>query len=180
MAGNRTHSIISGNKGLYVVVKDTTTWDVYTDNGIDINNDYVGGTIIITNSELDIATYTLGPNDMISLRDVNGLVLEPADFSGLTSSIFEDGRYDISTTIEFTGDILLSCITDNVFYGEALNKISKVIINSNWKDAFGDRSVYKDNSIKLKSWYDSVVMANELGLIDEAERILNVINRVVK
>ena len=184
MANFRTHTIDGGLGGSYLILKDMTPDSLYIENGVDIINDtFILGELIITDSEEVQHTVQFDYSDFLDSRGLSGLKIDSSDFSPSLPSI-ADGRYTSVYNTSFsqnggeTTDEYLSEL-DSVLYGNTTASVIQLIMDSNWKTSYGDRTANSSNSIKVKSWYDSVVMANNTGLISEAERILIALQRIL-
>ena len=165
-----SHKVEEGVLGNSLIVYDTTTLQEYEDAGIDIETDIVSITFTITVNGVDYSEDISGK--MGNLRDGNGLEIQAADILG---SQFKDGVYD--TTLEIVEN---STGSDNtrtseytvVFYEIIKYKVISGLKNTDWKEYFGCYTSKLKTPLRCYNWLLNLEYTSELGLYNDAERIL--------
>lgn len=175
---NRTHSVNVSIDGAYIILKDTTPLSDYTDNSLDVDT--------VTAINFNIKKYGddewLWTHDLIAsksdLRDVNGLKVYSASI-GL-GDVFTDDLWVSKMTYVIDGDDYDSDNND-FLYPAVTNKVAIALISSDWKDSFNYKSktTYSKYALKLKSWLDQLSLANEKGLLEEGQTLLNSLKTIL-
>lgn len=192
MSNFRTHNLVGGIDGLYIKLYDTTINSTYVTNDVDILTGITGGELTITDVVTD-ATYntTLSIEQVLESRSSAGCLIPTSDFTpSIVNSIssgggFDDSLYSTEYTInavKISNPLTPTTSTSTMsvlFYGIIDIKIKRSIINTAWKVVYSGKSLYYDNALKLKSWFDNMKTANELGFNSEALRLLNALKKVV-
>jgi len=178
MALARTHSVDLSVDSTYIVLKDTTLLSDYTDEGLDPST----ATEIIFSIKKDsdatwiyTGSILLGIDD---LRDVNGLKITGTEL-GIGATITDDLWVSEMTYTIDGGDYLSN---DNSFLiSDTINKVAIAVISGDWKDSFNYRSktTHSKYALKLKSWLDQLVLADENGLLVEGKALLSSLKSIL-
>lgn len=191
-----SHKITGGIDGLYVVVHDNTSTSEYiNESGVTQMSDIVfsTGTLSIidvnTNIQYDCELTESDFNDMF--YGVNGAIIDVSRIGSPALSVIADGMYNSSLIMNFTMPSLIdeqgmfpmfdreSTTSSDVFYGVIQKKLMTTVISTAWKIVYSNKNPYYDNSLKLKSWFDNMKIAQDLGFYSESLRLLKALQKVL-
>jgi hypothetical protein len=162
---------------------DTTTLQDYIDNGIDIDTDIVSVTLKLVD-DITSTEYTYdATSSFSSMRDAGGLTVSALDFS-YPSEKFTDDLYNIKIDLvenSTGGSITYTSETNQFFYAQVKNGVVETVVKSDWRTVFdmNSRSSRSKTWLKLKSWLDSLIIADEQGFLTEGKKILNALKIIV-
>lgn len=166
-----SHNVKEGELGNSVVVYDTTTLQEYSDLGIDIDTDIVSVTFTITVDGVDYSEDVT--SNLSDLRDGNGLVLSASELVGKQ---LKDGVYDTSLEIieDSTGSNVTRTSDLTVVFHEIIKyKVISALKDTDWKEYFGCYTNKLKTPLRCYNWLLNLEYTSELGLYEDAERILN-------
>ena len=175
MALTTSHKITGSINGSYIIFEDTTLASDYVAEGIDTSTDVTSVDITIT---LETVDYVFNSTQIQAQSFVDSdLKLTPADF-GL--STFEDNLYDVSIILNVTSGLgSYTSTSSTVLYGIVEQSALAYILNTDWKAVYRDITIYFDNSLKIKSWLNSIKLSNEFNLPSEGYRILKSLQKAL-
>ena len=185
MSDSRTHNIVGGTDGLYITLFDTTSNDYYTANDINIVSGVDGGQVVLQNVSTGISySADLTEAVVIESRSVAGTIVPVSAFTP-SIAVLPDTLY--STYYIINAEKISSPATivelpsskTVIFYGVSDVKIKRSIIGTAWKTVYSGKSPHYDNSLKVKSWFDNMKIANDLGYTGEALRLLEALKKVI-
>lgn len=184
MALTLTHEAFASVDSTSLVLKNTTPISEYTDNIPAITNESELSTAT-TAITIDIVSddYTFDYNATITsekdnLRSANGAYLNISNLFG--EDVINDNLYNITITYTISAvDYAFSF--QSVLYSQVKNSIAVSILASEWKDSlnYKSKSSTSKYALKVKSWFDQLVVANSKGLYSEALTILNSLKSIL-
>lgn len=183
MALTRTHKVTEAVDAKSAVFYDTTVLQDYIDNGIDIDTDIVSVTITLIDNTSGSEYSFDATADFLSMRDAGGLNVTSSDFSyGLDE--FTDDLYNIKIELieNSTGDeVSYISETNQFFYSQVKNGVVETVVRSDWRTVFdaNSRPSRSKNWLKLKSWMDNLIIADEQGFLTEGKKILDSLKLLV-
>lgn len=165
-----SHNVKEGVLGNSIIVYDTTTLQEYSDLGIDLNTNIVSLTFTITVDGIDYSEDVTSSLD--SLRDGNGLELQATELVGKQ---IPDGVYD--TSFEVVENSTGSEVTHTseltvVFYEIIKYKTISALKSTDWKEYFGCYTNKLKTPLRCYNWLLNLEYTSELGLYNDANRIL--------
>lgn len=167
----RTHSVELSVDSTYITIKDTTPLADYTAEGIDPAD----ATEITFSIKKDTDVAWLYDDSILTgiddLRDVNGLELTATALS--IGTTFIDDLWDSEMVYTIDGTDYTSTSSDFLI-SDVTNGVANAVISGDWKDSFNYRSKssYSKYALKLKSWLDQLILANENNLYTEGKALL--------
>jgi hypothetical protein len=177
-----THTIEVGIDGAYIIVRDTTTDAEYlAGTGLPVSElSFVGGLLEIDNPAATISkSYIMTGDDVIATRTGPGLKIMAIDLIG--ANVIPDDLYEIVLIInlDHNAPYVRQSGGTSMFYGVVHKKLMTAVISTAWKIVYSNKNPYYDNSLKLKSWFDNMKIASDLGFYSESLRLLKALQKVL-
>jgi len=172
MALTRTHKVTEVVDSKSAIFYDTTPLADYVSEGIDIDVD-VTSVIITLTGDLTSTDYTYDATaEFAGMRDAGGLNITATDFA-YDGTTFIDDLYTITIDLIANATTYTST-TNQFFYATVKNSVVGVVVNTDWKAVFdmNSRESKSKNYLKLKSWLDNLIIADEQGFLTEGKVIL--------
>lgn len=185
MSDFRTYNVIGGTDGMYVTLFDTTSDADYISNDINITTGVDGGQLVLQDASNGTSySVTLDASTVMNSRSISGTRILTSSFSPVVTQLPDTlySTYYIISAAKISSPatiVELPAAKNAVFYGISDVKIKRSIISSMWKTVYSGRSPHYDNSLKIKSWFDNMKIANDLGYTGEAFRLLKALKKII-
>jgi len=174
-----THSVSESPYADYLVVKDTTTLQEYADNDINIETDIVSVEYLLIDTA-NTVTYVLDVSSYLdNLRDSNGLIISNIALG--MGSKFTDGKYisvlrivedSTNASVEHTSEVNV------VLHSNIEATVYRQIKTVDWQEYIGCYTDKLSTSVRKRQWLESLKLSNDLGLVDDAYKILKALEKI--
>lgn len=173
----RTHTIEMSADSTYIIVRDTTPIVDYTAVTLDPIDDVTAISLRLTDDTTNTLNIVNLTASKVGLRDVNGVKVYAIDL-GLGSKFINDLW---NTELDYVFVSTYTSISNDFLFEDIKNKVAVAMISSDWKYSFNYNSLmtFSKYSLKLKSWLDQLVLANENNLLSEGRILLNSLKSIL-
>jgi len=184
MALTLTHEVQVAVDSKSFNLKNTTPISEYEDNIPAITNEAelsaatTAITIDITSEDYSFEYNATITAEKDNLRTANGAIINILSTFG--EEIVPDNVYTITITYTISS-VVYPFIIQDTFYAQTKNSVAVAIMSSEWKDSlsYKSKSSTSKYALKVKSWFDQLVIADNKGLYTEALTILNSLKSIL-
>jgi len=175
-----TISINVSSDGTYLILKDETPIEEYIGSGIDINTDITLVTYTLIDSDSNEYPLDVTSDFLISIRDVNGLVITTDELS-YSSTFFSDGVYESKLEIsdDSAGPVEVSTgISDDIFISQILQVTTSQIIDADWKELYNPYNNRLSSDLRKRLLIIAIIYSAQAGLLANAESQRLALNKI--